>query len=168
MKDLGTYLKEWKHRDYSYIGNSVYDRIRGTMAREMGRGRWKYAEYLRYKFILAYYENLISEVELRERYPDEPYIFLDEFYAKYNLNELIDDEGEINEALNRELISLEEEIREYEAGINRTGLNRETILSLHVGARDEIKYITELFYQAIKFGYYTEGTYYANWKVALV
>jgi len=162
VKDLGRYLKEWKRRDYSYIGNSVYNRIEGAMARELGRERWEYTEYLRYKFILAYYQNLVSEAELRERYPDEPYIFLDEFYAKYNLNELIDDESEINEALDRELISLREEIREYEVSINRTDLNMEAIFSLPEGVRDEIKYITELFYETIKFGYYTEGSYYAN------
>ena len=162
VKNLNKYLKEWKSRDYSYIGNSVYDRITGTIARELGQRRWEYTDYLRYKFVLAYYQNLISEDELKEKYSEEPYIFLDEVYEKYKLDELIDSEDEINEVLNEELISLEKEIREYEANINRTDLNRQTMFSLPKSVRDEIKYITELFYRAIKLGYYTEGAYYTN------
>lgn len=162
VKNLNKYLKEWKKRDYSYIGNSVYNRVNTVISKELGVKLWDYDEYLRYKFILAYYEDRISEFELQKRYLNEPYIFLDEVYEKYNLNELIDDEREISQAIDSEMLSLKDQIRKFEININRTDLNREIMRSLPSEIKERIKYITELFYKAIRFGYYTEGIYYAN------
>lgn len=158
VKDLSEYLKTWKRRDYSYVANSVYDRVTNVMVKELGAERWQYSEYLRYKFILAYYEGRISESELRLRYPDEPGEYLNELYKKHDLNELIDGEEEINEALDDELVSLKKKLKEYEASINRTDVS--TVIKVSPEVRNRIKYVTDLFYQAIKLGYYTEGSYY--------
>ncbi len=160
VSQLNKYINNWKGKDYSYIGNSVTNRISDVMARELGNKRWAYTEYLRYKFILAYYDNRISETELEERYPEEPDIFLENFYRKYDLSELVDTEIEITEQLELELSRLRNEITKYEKSINRTDLSMQFINSLPTKAVEEIRFLTEKFYEAIKLGRYTEGNYY--------
>jgi len=164
VEDLNKLTKTYKRRDYSYIGNSITnERILEAQVRYGMRARsWGYDEYLRYKFILAFYEELISENELQQQYPDEPYAFENEVYEYHKLDILRDDVSELERALKQEIHLLKEKIRKYESDINRMDLDWRILSSVTRETRDYIKYVTGLFYDVIKFGYYTEGKYYDN------
>ena len=90
----------WTKEGYSYIGNTVVNRLRHSIAKQFGREVMRYSEYARLKYLLTYLEGRISQAEYERTYgplpdlPDDPYDLLD--YSMDLSDELKREEAFIN------------------------------------------------------------------------
>jgi len=62
-------VKTWEKHDQSYVSNSVKDNFSKRIAKNIGSSIMPYSEYLKNKFILAYFGHKITEKEMEKRYP---------------------------------------------------------------------------------------------------
>ena len=133
--ELANLIKTWKNYDFTYVGNTVKNRPREVLSGYFNKPQMNYPQYLKGKFILAYFQKKISQEELLSRYPyalSEIYntILAEDKDAPFNFDLYLDEC----------LFSLEKTLSQYEQNINLIDSNR------------EISEIVNRFYDSLKYG----------------
>lgn len=148
----------WEDQGNKYVANAVKNRFEDVLAGYLGTSRLTYSQYLRLKFILAYYNKQIKLEELKQRYPEELDKFLIEFEQKTGLIEGLSEDYE--ETFNKYLENIGNQISTYENSINRVDLDR----SLNDRLYDATAKITQRFYDTVKKGEFQSDNYYTKLK----
>ena len=146
-RQLSKMLQTWKANNYTSIGYSVQDRISQTMNKYLPpskTGIANHQEYLQKKHLLAFLNGNITQDEIDSAYPG----LVDNFYHE------LDPEMEIQAYEN-----LSDLIIAYEKKINLTDLNPEVKMMSSV-IQDQVRKISERFYEEIKTGKYQSDKYY--------
>lgn len=157
--ELQTMVNTWKKNEQTYVANSVINRPKEIIARELGNKRMAYEEYLRDKFILAYINGQISKEELERRYPYGYDNFIFRFEEDTGLTEESPDyEIELMEYID----NLREQIIKYEKEINRTDLSSYTLANVSEEIYNAVNKITKQFYNAIKLGKFQIENFYSH------
>ena len=134
-------ITEWKSNDFVYTGNSVKNRPAEIINGYLGQKQMDYSEYLQSKYILGYFDGLISEQEINFKYPGA----LDRVY---NVNPEI--------SLTDYLSGLRSTIQNYEKNINRIDLNNDLISLLNINLYNTVNNIIQGFYDNIKNGQFLD------------
>jgi len=158
VANMSKMIHTWQDNGNKYMANAVRNRIDDVLAKYTGVERMTYSEYLRLKFIIAYYTKKISLEELEEKYPGELNKFLTEFDKKSGLIGGISEDYDL--ALDKYLENIEDSIINYENTINRVDLEK----NLNDRLYDAVAKITQRFYTTIKAGEFQTDTYYKNLK----
>lgn len=148
----------WESQGNKYVSNAVKNRIDDVLAGYTGYSRLSYSEYLKLKFILAYYNKKIEFKELENKYPGELIKFVKEFEKKSDLTEGLSEN--FDEEFDRYLEQIDNKITTYENTINRVDIDRNMNDKLY----DTVAKITQRFYDAVKLGKFQDDLYYQKLK----
>lgn len=128
----------WIKEGYKYIGNSVTNRPARLInkyldqADKADKADWMQEDYIKSKYLLAYYNKDITEAEIELEYPGL-------------LEQLPSDQDELIDYM----IELGKKNKKFEETINRTDLNRSALALLKYDKIETLYDITTKFYQYV-------------------
>lgn len=149
VRELSNMIRTWRENNFNYLGNAVKDRFTDLISSYLGQSTLSYDQYLEYKFLLAFFQNKISQTLLQSKYPDQPTKFAEEIILSHDL---LEDDPEFNMFLQKRIHELDQQIRDYEMRINRVDLNINILNRLTDKIQHMVHDITQKFYDNLKFG----------------
>jgi hypothetical protein len=158
VQQLSAMVKRWKSLDFTYISNSVHNRIDERINYYLQEpGRISDSQYIKYKYLLAYFRREIPLDIVQKRLGSN---ILGEF------DQEVIDHFKISEN-NPEFLAYQEDyikiikelVTKYERTINRTDVNTQLIQNVQYQLGDIIRRIAIRFYEAIKTGKYFRGAH---------
>lgn len=158
--------RRWLDNGYKSAGTAVKNRINEYADRyaeglALKEGRVPedkiktHSEYLEYKFLLAYYNNKITQKELNKRYPNVLSNFENRMYL------LCDSCDNLDYIFMEELGLINDKVIKYEQKLNLTDLSP-TMRQLNMNVQQTVEKITERFYQEVKNGKFQKNQFYNN------
>lgn len=151
---LHSMVNTWRREGQTYVANVVRNRPAEILDVYLEGKRMTYPEYLRLKFILAYFDGEISYDELETRYPGSYESFVDEA----GINPL---EEEHALHLYDYIEEVAEKVKKYEGEVNRRDVNKS--LNMHVQA--VVGKIAERFEATVQTGSFQSSLYYGSLRV---
>jgi len=157
LKELNDAMKQWKNSNFLYTANTVRNRPAELINSYLGTPQLTYSDYLKYKFIIAYFNQLISQNELENRYPNLLSQIYNYIIRTYDVSP---NEPEFQDDLSNYISSLVQQVTKYENNINRTDLNNQLLSKLNTNLQQILINITQRFYDSLKYGQLLSDAYY--------
>lgn len=159
VNNLMTMYKTWKSQNFIYVSNTVKNRPKKIIGKYLNKEGMSYSDYKRYKYILSFIDNKITEDELEQYYPDAYVNFVNEFER---LNDITTLNDEYDFVLSEYIAKISDIVRDYEKDINLLDTTRTLPSSLQNIIGDNIVKISNRFKKKMETGYFQSANFYDN------